>query len=456
MLENYLKEGESMKKKRTYGLRFFPVCLFAVLIAAVFIVGNAYATNGYFAHGYSIKNKALAGAATALPLDSLAASSNPAGMAFVGNRVDAGVTFFNPNREYTISGNPTPPPPGCMATGSCPFGLMPGTVESDSKWFVIPSIGVNWMRNKDNALGLSIYGNGGMNTDYDTNTFNLNPMLPSFGSDPTGVDLMQLFVVPTYARKLNQNHAFGISPIFAYQAFEAEGMQIFGEMGFSSDPSNISNNGHESSYGIGGRVGYLGEVLSNVYLGVSYQSRIYMSELDNYSGLFAEEGDFDIPSNWSIGLALNVTPDLTFAIDLQQIFYSEIDSINNPLLPNLMTPAGLGTDSGAGFGWEDITVVKAGIQWKSSPDWTWRAGFSITDQPIPDSEVMFNIVAPGVVEKHVTFGFTKAFKSNQEVDFAIMRAFSHDVTGPNPLDPAQTIELEMDQWEVALGYTYKF
>ena len=92
-----------------------------------------------------------------------------------------------------------------------------------------------------NSIGLSIYGNGGMNTDYDEHTFYL--------SSPTGVDLMQLFITPTYARKLAPKHAVGISPIFAYQSFEAQGLEIFS--GYSSDASNLTDNGHESSYGIG-------------------------------------------------------------------------------------------------------------------------------------------------------------------------------------------------------------
>ena len=49
-----------------------------VMIFILACVGQAHATNGYFAHGYSIKNKALAGAGVALPLDSLSASTNPA------------------------------------------------------------------------------------------------------------------------------------------------------------------------------------------------------------------------------------------------------------------------------------------------------------------------------------------------------------------------------------------
>ncbi len=436
-------------------------CLKIVLICSVVMMmifgftAIASATNGYLPNGHSVKSKAMGGAGVALPMDSLAAADNPAGMVHVGNQIYVGIAFFNPNREYTVRGNPTDPStvPGCPP--ACPFGLAPGNVDSDTKWFLIPSIGANWMIDNDSSIGISIYGHGGMNTDYDTNTFNLNPMLPSFGSEPTGVDLMQLFVVPTYARKLNSKHSIGISPVFAYQAFEAQGLQAFGEAGFSSDPSNLSNNGHDSSYGYGAKIGYLGEVLPNVFLGASYQTKVYMSEFDGYAGLFAEQGDFDIPSHWTVGLAVKLSSALTFAFDVQQIYYTDVDSINNPFLPNLMTSQ-LGDDKGAGFGWEDMTVVKTGIQWESSPEWTWRAGYSISDNPIPSTEVMFNIIAPGVIEQHASVGFTRKLGSNHELDLAVTRAFSNDVEGPNPLDPAQTIELKMDQWEIALGYTYKF
>lgn len=416
--------------------------IYSVVLMMIFgfVAGNAYATNGYFAHGYSTKNKALAGAGVALPLDSLVAATNPAGMVFVGKRYDFGLTFFNPNREYTVTGSPS----GSPGT----FGLAPGTVESDSNWFIIPSLGANWMLDENSSIGVSIFGNGGMNTDYDTATFR--------GSSPTGVNLMQLFVAPTYARKVHPKHAVGISPIFAYQAFEALGLQAF--MGFSSDPSKLTNNGHESSFGLGARIGYLGEVLPNLYMGASYQTKVYMSEFDDYAGLFAEQGDFDIPSNWTVGLAYKATPALTLAIDVQQIHYSEINSVGNPLLPNLRTSQ-LGNDDGAGFGWEDMTVFKMGVQWQSSEDWTWRAGYSIGDQPIPNSEMLFNILAPGVIEQHATFGFTKAMGGdNQELNFALTHAFSKSISGPNPLEVPgqQTIELKMNQWDIAIGYAWKF
>lgn len=433
-----------MKKKPFLSLKRFMI-LSAVIITALSFAADAFATNGYFSHGYSIKNKALAGAGTALPLDSLAAATNPAGMAFVGKRIDIGLSLFNPNREYTVEGAPQFP-----QGFAGPFSLPEGTVESDSEWFVIPSFGANWLLSENDMLGISIYGNGGMNTDYDENTY--FQFVP--GSSPTGVDLMQLFIVPTYARKLHPKHAIGISPIFAYQAFEAEGLDVFDNPMFSSDPSNVTNNGHENSYGYGGRIGYLGEILPGLHFGASYQTRIFMTELDKYSGLFAEQGDFDIPQSWSLGLAYNATTALTFTLDVQKIYYSDVTSVGNPM--TLTNTDLLGDDDGNGFGWEDMTVYKFGVQWQSSPAWTWRAGYSYGEQPIPDSEVLFNILAPGIIEQHATVGFTRTIGSNQELDFALMHAFSHDISSENPLDPAQTIELKMDQWEVSAGYSWKF
>jgi long-chain fatty acid transport protein len=414
------------------------VVVIAVLLLLSF-VSNASATNGYFTHGYSIKNKALAGAGVALPLDSLSASMNPAGMVSVGSRLDFGLSVFNPNREYTVKGNPS---------GFPYFGLNPGTVESDSQWFVIPAFGFNKMLNDTSSLGVSIFGNGGMNTDYNTSTFH--------GSSPTGVDLMQLFITPTYAIKLHPKHAVGISPILAYQSFQAKGLDAF--QGFSTNPSNLTDKGHDKSFGYGARIGYLGEVLQNLFLGASYQTRIFMSKFNEYKGLFAEHGDFDIPSTWTVGLAYKATPALTFAADVQTIYYSEVDSIANPLnarkLMQGKTP--LGAYNGAGFGWDDMTVFKFGVQWQSSKDWIWRGGFSYGEQPIPDSQVLFNTLAPGVIETHATLGVTKKIGDNHELDFAIMRAFEKDVKGPNPMDPQQTIKLKMDQWEFSVGYTYKF
>ena len=418
----------------------FKRSLVALAVAAA-VPMTAHATNGYFSHGYGTKSKGMAGAGVALPQDAMAAATNPAGMVWVGDRYDLGAALFSPRREYTVSGNPSPPPA---------FGLSPGTVESDSDYFLIPHFGANWMLGADSAVGVAVYGNGGMNTDYPGSA---NGGAGTYYGGPAGVDLMQLFVTPTYSRKINDTASWGVGLILAAQSFEARGLSAFGP--YSSDSSNLTDNDHDLSYGAGLRLGIQGEVAPGLQLGAAYTSEIAMSELDDYKGLFAEQGDFDIPASATIGLAWDATANSTLTFDIQRIWYSKVRSIANPLLPNLQT-AQLGNDGGAGFGWEDMTIYKLGYQWQTGNDWTWRACVSHRDQPIPNSEVLFNILAPAVMETHFTFGFTKDVGKNNEFSMAFMYAPSESVTGPNPLAPGQTIELEMKQFEVEASWAWTF
>jgi long-chain fatty acid transport protein len=416
----------------------------------VFLLGAlatpASATNGYFSHGYGVKYKALAGAGAALYLGPMAAATNPGAMAFVGRQYDLSLSIFNPSRRYTVTGDPS----GLPQT----FGLAPGTYESDSPVFYIPTISANWLLNDEEtmALGLAVYGNGGMNTDYPTATFDPGGM---FGNTtPTGVNLMQLFVAPTFSVLIANSHGFGITPIFAWQGFEAKGLQAFGEMGFSSDPDNLTNNGSSSAVGYGVKVGYLGEWLGYLSFGASYQSKTYMDKFKDYAGLFAEQGGFDIPANWTAGVAFGF-PGMGLAFDVQQILYGGVKSIADPLLPNLQESQ-LGNDSGAGFGWEDMMIFKTGAWYMTNGGWMFRGGYSYGGQPIPESEVLFNILAPGVIEQHLSFGVSKDIGLDKEISFVVTRGFASSVSGPNPLDipGQQTIELEMDQWDFGIGFSF--
>lgn len=202
-------------------------------------------------------------------------------------------------------------------------------------------------------------------------------------------------------------------------------------------------------------------------VGVSYQSEMFMSEFDRYAGLFAEQGDFDIPASWQAGVAVMPNQELTLLLDVQQILYSGVKSIanpmdlvnNSPMLPN-GTPnpnfQRLGSDEGWGFGWKDMTLIKFGIMYKLPEMWTLYGGYSYGKQPIPESEVLFNILAPAVVDHHITLGCSKAINNSNEIILGLMYAPAGKVKGNNPLDPpsGQTIELQMSQFQVELGYAF--
>jgi long-chain fatty acid transport protein len=256
---------------------------------------NVYATDGYFAHGYGIKSIGAGGVGIALPQDSLVVASNPAGLSRVGDRIDAGATIFRPIREAEIEGSPAP---------------INGSYDgSDTKNFLIPEFGYSKRLNDTTTIGISIYSNGGMNTDY-KNGF------PLFGNSRAGVNLIQVFVAPTLAWQVNENNAIGVTLNLAYQRFEAKGLQNFASPVFSSDPNHVTNKGADSAYGAGLHFGWLGKINDAISIGAHYQTKTYSTEFDQYKGLFAEQGDFDIPATYGIGAAVKATDQLTFAGDL--------------------------------------------------------------------------------------------------------------------------------------------
>lgn len=399
----------------------------------------------------------------------MAAAVNPAGMAHVGNRADINVEVFSPIRD-----------------GESPIGHS----TSGADGFIIPSGG--YVRNIDDKLtaGITIYANGGMNTTYD-HDLTAPPPFPAgtpanlygYPNEGLGVDLAQLIFAPTIAYKINESHTVGASLLVGYQRFKARGLQGFcglkgdgtcnpmtgAGVGSAAANKGLTNQGYDDAWGYGLRVGWQGKMSENVTLGAAYSSKIYMDEFDKYDKLFAEDGDFDIPANWSVGIAAKVTPKTTVSFDIQQIDYSDVNSIanhgpttNNPMNPFAEGQTFLGTDNGLGFGWDDMTIFKVGAVYEHDAHFTYRFGYSHTEQPIGNDEIAFNILAPAVVEDHVTAGFTyrPTGKDDNEVTVAFMHAFHNKEKGAYPQAfnggfPGQA-SIEMYQNAVEIGYSWKF
>lgn len=274
-------------------------------------------------------------------------------------------------------------------------------------------------------------------------------------STTTGINLAQMFLDASYAYKLGEKHSIAIGGIFTYQYFSAVGLASFAPM--SMEPTKVSGNGTDNSTGAGFKIGYLGQLLDGFWLGAKYQSKIQMSEFDKYAGLFAEQGKFDIPSNWSIGLSYDITPEFTVIADYKQILYSDSKAVSNPMMVSQGVMNPLGADNGAGFGWEDMTVYKLAFSYSGFETWTLRAGYSFNNQPIPESEVLFNIVAPAVNENHIAIGCTKKLNDKgTALNLSFTHALNNSVSEPNPMEMPgqQTIELQMNQYEFEIGITF--
>ncbi len=405
------------------------------------LAGQAQATEGYFSHGFGARNSALAGAGVADSADAMSIAVNPAGLVDVGRQFNIGVTLFAPVREYTATGTAF---------------VAPGTHGSARSLFGIPNIGYSRPIDADSTIGIALYGNGGMNTTFNDviNTSISCPGAPGvFCAGGTGVDLIQAFLSVAYARRFG-NFSVGIAPILAIQVFDGNGLGAFA--GISSNAANLTNRGDDYSVGGGIRIGGQFDVSETFRIAASYQSQIYMSEFDKYSGLFADGGDFDIPQNFTVGMAFDISPDVTIMADYKRIFYSDIGAIAN----SSSAPVPLGLPGGAGFGWNDINIFKLGVEWHQNDQWTWRAGYAYNENPITAADVTFNVLAPGVVMHHFTGGFSYTYNERDAFDFAFMYAPEATVNGPEVtpagVTPGSNIELAMYQVSFTFGWTRKF
>ncbi len=489
--------------------RFTRSVSFALAVGAT-IPTSAWATNGYFSHGWGTKSKAMAGVAAALPQDTLVAATNPAGMAFVGNALDIGVAFFNPTpRGYEANDD-------FATAGGFPTGpfVTPGEYDSSGDWFLIPSFGYNHVIDSQSTIGVSIYGNGGMNTEYEdrppfenfaafpnqlavrdpsqapAGTFaspsgllfqmtpqgpapvtgpatapnNANPDGVFTATTPTGINLEQLFIEIPYTFKLGQGkQSIGIAPVFAIQRFEATGLQPFKQL--SVRPDKVTNNGWDYSYGAGLHFGWYGQINDQLALGASYRTTVWMSKLSDYGGLFADDGSFNIPAMFELGVAYKPQPNLTLAFDYQHIFYGESDSIANSNDADLSQCQGtpkpsycLGAESGVGFGWDSMDVFKLGLKYDASEKLGLFGGVSYnTDFLKTDRQALFNVLAPATIRWHLTLGATyrHSDKDSFNLSFAYMPKETVDGTSPS-LTQTQTGSIYMQQMDIEVSWSHRF
>ncbi len=445
------------------------------LCLPLLFAGMAHATNGYFTDGAGTKNEGLAGAGSADPEEVMGIATNPAGLAYVGARTEAGVGLFSPDRSYSTTTS--------QANGNGgAFTIGPNALNSANKLFPLPYVAHDWVLDPQNSLGAAFYGRGGMDTKWQGGTATFDPDGPgpapvmtrpgTYGDGTAGVDLMQAFL-NIAASHASADHQFsaGAAVLIAAQRFEAQGLasfagytRTFAQSNGTVMPTSLANDGHDMSYGGGVSIGGEWHPDPRFSAAIAYTTKMYMSKFTKYADLFAGGGSFDIPASATIGLTYKPTPAVALDFDVQQIGYGGGPAVANPIA-NLFTcpTAGaggtdlqscLGGSRGPGFGWGNMTVYKLGVRWRVDEDWTGRFGVSHGTQPIPGSQATLNILAPGVIENHVAFGFTRRVNDHGEFNFALTYAPQKVISGPNTFDPTQTITLKMHQTVVEFGYAW--
>ncbi|HEY8781221.1 MAG TPA: outer membrane protein transport protein [Mucilaginibacter sp.] len=352
-----------------------------------------FAQAGHIMQGIGATNMSMGGAATAQPIDINGALQwNPAAISAFDSKIlsiNAGIFFSSPVLSSTA-----PTPQG-------PFSGVTKDVRSPS---VMPALAMVWgKKNSKHTFGASIFGISGFGVTFPEN--NQNPInMPQssggFGRIQSDYQLLQAGV--TYAYKLTEQLSIGLAPNFNYSSLQLAPNPL-------SSPSQTLGypvSDKATALGFGGQFGIFYNSGMGIKLGASYKTT-------------QSFGNFDFKNTYLNGSA---APNVKFKMNFPSILsagigYSTglVDLAFDYRFVNYENAAGFkekgwtSTASVAGFGWKDMSVVSAGLQFKGIAKLPLRFGYTYSSNPINPELAFFSTPATAIIKNAFQFGFGHPF-----------------------------------------------
>jgi long-chain fatty acid transport protein len=406
-----------------------------LLALAVLHAPPALATNGMRMTGFGPVQDGMGGTAVAVPLDSATIVTNPAGLAVLAPRFDAGGTYFNADVAYEATG---------AASGR--------RMESDSAGMPIPTLGIvlPGLGSDRLTVGVGGFGVAGMGVDYAQDLYG--------GSTLTSYTNMR--IAPAAAYRLTDRLSIGVAANLMYALMRYD---VAGGMGMVERET-------AGSFGIGATVGVLFRPVERLTLGASYESRSTFEafEFDIPSHdvtVMTETGpttmtvpggtealDFDQPQLATIGAAFEPIAGLVLAADVQWIRWSETNGDDLPAFDSNPDQTG---GSRWNMGWDDQIVLKVGGQYAATPWLTVRAGYDYGKSPLAADRAFENIAFPALAEHHFTAGAGLTF-GRTAVNVAALWSPEAKLTGGNAAQGIPAYETTMSQLAFDVGVGRQF
>lgn len=370
--------------------------------------------NGSLQTGYGLKSQAMGGVGIALANDAFAPALNPAMLYDVGNRVDVGLIWSRQAIHTELQGLSYN-----AAHEQVGHNFFRAASRPDLWW---PQAAVSWKRGDAQAIGLATYVYGEWRARFcnQLRTFNAEGEIET--PRCLNSDYLQIALQPSWAWRFHPCHTVGVSALLIHGSFRATPAALF-NAGESRDPSAFSNRGTDNQWGAGVRLGWVGRVCPFLSLGLTYQSKIWMSFFRRYRGLIPAGGDARLPSQFGIGMAFHPISRVVIAADIVKVFWRQSRFFHNET-----HHSSFGSDSGPGLGWNDQLLIKIGCAWQIIPNITLRVGFNHGNAPVPRGNPL-DLLAPMVFQDHISAGLSYRWDCS-ELSVLFLRGIRHRVNGP--------------------------
>lgn len=418
----------------------------------------AFSQAGHIMQGMGAVNMSMGGAATGQPIDiSGALHWNPAAISTFDEKIikfDLGLFYSAPELYSTV--------PEFNEEGQPTGNFYSGHTEDDRGASPMPALAMVWGKeNSKHTFGAFLYGISGFGVDFPENMSNPISMPQSMGGfGHIKSDYMLLQGGIAYAYELSNNFSIGLNPTINYSALELLPNP-------TANPTMAGYPGADkaSAIGFGGQVGLFYDSQLGFKAGASYKTRQYFSDfefentyLDNSTS--TNEFRMDYPAILSMGVGYSAG-DFDLALDYRMVDYENTDGFSETGWTQ--------NASVRGFGWENMDVISAGIQYKGINKLPLRVGYTYSSNPIPEEIAFFNIPATAIIENSVMFGLSYQINQNFILDAVYHNGASDGRTAgpllnpmfaqnypPNGAIPGSEVAYEMTTDMVMLGISYKF
>lgn len=405
----------------------------AVVAALALGATSAFATNGSTMIGTGAKARGMGGTGIGVGHGAESALANPAMITTIkgNNEVSFGGTIFMPDVETTND-----------LTG---VGGTSGSGQSESDFFVIPSVSLASKVNDNFYWGIGMWGTGGLGVDYRANS-NENTM-----EMVTALQTMQFAVPLAYT---TNGVTIALSPIVQYSSLD---INYKTPTAFGADDVGA---GVAQDVALGYNLGLSYET-NGFTVGAVYKSEIKFNIDDVLDNAIAEmtslgqtpvysQTEMETPSEYGVGVSYKMEGH-TIALDYKHISWEDAEVYKD-------------------FGWEDQNVVAIGYEY-ATDSWAVRAGYQHAKSAVQDNigkglyldsvngagaiTNTFNMLGfPGTQESHITLGGSYAFNDVLSVDLAAVYGLENEVTVTNFGGGDITTSHSESSYSVQLNYAF--
>jgi long-chain fatty acid transport protein len=435
----------------------------------LFFTSAVFSQAGHIMQGVGAVNMSMGGASTAQPLDiSGAMQWNPATLSTFDSKIfklDVGLFFSSPELSSSL-------PAGMLGAGA---PAVSGTTKDDRGMSPMPAIAMVWGKEgSKHTFGASAFGISGFGVTFPEEannpfsaTFN-----PTVNSNPINYpqaaggfghiesDYMLLQVGLSYAYEISDKFSIGIQPNIDYAALELA----------PNPTANPSAAGYPttdkaSAIGFGAQFGLFYDSGFGLKLGASYKTAQKFSELE-FNNTYLDNStaknkfQMDYPAILSLGFGYS-TSDIDLAVDFRRVDYENTEGFAETGWTQ--------TASVKGFGWKNISILSAGLQYKGIDKLPLRFGYTYSSNPIPEEVTFFNIPATAVIKNAYQFGLSYVVNDSWKLDAVYHYGDSNGATegqllnpmaispsNPNGAIPGTSVSYEMTTSMVQFGISYTF